>query len=109
MVALRMHTTIPRGVEVYVFGSSLVKHSRPRDLDLLFVYDPDQVPHGRAYEHVRIICAQLELLQKLRTHPTVLSQSEEASERFITSKSCVPLTRWLDAHNFGSAVSGGDR
>ena len=83
-----------------MFGSAL-RSQRPRDLDLLCVYDPKRVVPSAAYGQMRLLVRALSDALNTPVDPTILSDSEAVETDFESQEHCVMLedllcTNWLN-------------
>lgn len=83
-------TDLPRGSIAFVFGSVLWS-SRPRDFDLLIVYNPSICPSDRAYTEHRRFSTGIEQKMGLRVDMTLLTYDEEKHSSFIQRTGAVPV------------------
>jgi hypothetical protein len=82
-------------VGLYLFGSCLYKHF-PNDIDLLWIYDGDQMDTQSALEFVNRRTGPLRLFYSVPIHNTLLSRQEERSVQFLTTSKAVLLASWSD-------------
>ena len=73
---------VPDRIKIYVFGSA-VYHTKPRDVDLLFIYDETQDPPNTAYSKIRPMLFTLAADFETPIHPIILSKSELAESEFM--------------------------
>jgi hypothetical protein len=95
MVGRFTHIDLPDGVEAFVFGSALIDISAAADLDVLIVYDAQQISPSDIYDVVRLLTSKLNRESGIQVHPVVLSTEEEAAHRFRSSVQAIPLAQWL--------------
>jgi predicted nucleotidyltransferase len=86
--------SLPRGSEVFVFGSFL-RHKDPNDVDILIVYDPEICPPKDAHASVAGAVHTLEKGLALPVHLTLLTKTEESTCDFKREVGCVPLEHAL--------------
>lgn len=80
---------------LYLFGSCLYKHF-PNDIDLLWIYNNDQMDTQSALEFVKRRTCYLRLFFSVPIHNTILSQKEERSVQFLAATKAKLLTSWTD-------------
>lgn len=83
-------TGLPSGSIAFVFGSVL-RSSRPKDFDLLIVYNPTICPSDRAYAAHRQFSSGIEQKMGLRVDMTLLTYEEERHSFFIQRTGAIPL------------------
>lgn len=81
---------LPSGTRFYLFGS-VVDGSIGSDIDLLCVYDAEEIPPENAYAKLKPLFDDLHDRFGSPVHPVILTNSEEAQVRFIESEECVPV------------------
>jgi predicted nucleotidyltransferase len=81
---------LPRGTEIYVFGSCLWRKD-PKDVDVLIVYDPDVCQPERAHESVADAINALKKALGRPVHLTLLTRQEEEGCAFKIDTGCVSL------------------
>ena len=80
-------------ISLYAFGSYLTNDT-PNDIDLLWVYDKNIFTAKRALMFVSQKTLHLKSLTYIPIHNTILSESEEASVRFIASSQASYICSW---------------
>jgi predicted nucleotidyltransferase len=85
-----MHTKLPEGSVVYVFGSFL-RMNTASDLDVLVVYDSDVCLPEKAYELHKDFLSDVFLEFGLPVHATLLSVQEERDRDFIQDTGAIPF------------------
>lgn len=86
---------MPNWARVFVFGSAL-HTKRPKDLDLLIVYDSTLCPASHARQNAEHLAATIGQTVGLSPHVVVLSEKEDKNISFIRSEGCVLFEEWLD-------------
>jgi hypothetical protein len=77
------------GGKLFVFGSALT-HERPRDLDLLLVYDANRITAGEACAARSTLRAVLETFSA-PMEICLLSAREAESSKFVEEECCRPV------------------
>lgn len=86
-----MHTKLPEGTSVYVFGSFLNTRF-PNDLDILFLYDPNKCLPQNAYREHRSYIEHLKVCSGLTVDATLLTYDEQRQSDFLSISKAVLAT-----------------
>ena len=110
MVSPSTFTELPEGSKAFVFGSVL-RDARPKDFDLLVVYDQSLCPPNSAYRLHSSFLRSLEQQMGLTVDMTLLTYREEERSGFITRANAWPISKALieiPPREFGPASSDRD-
>ncbi|EGR1911382.1 hypothetical protein VCSRO208_1457 [Vibrio cholerae] len=84
----------PLNTKWYIFGSYLHSDS-PSDIDLLVVYDPQEVHPKDVTKHCKPLFDAIEQAISLKVHSTILTCSEERESEFVERSKALPLEKVL--------------
>jgi hypothetical protein len=73
---------LPDGVEVLLFGSVCYR-AKPKDVDILFIYDATSLRPEAAYARLRPFIDAVTNDVGIRVHSTILSREEAQASRFV--------------------------
>ena len=90
-------TELPKGMDIFVFGSSLWR-KHPKDVDVLVVYDPKICPPENAHSSIAESIRSLAVALGRPVHMTLLTQQEERGCAFKLDTGCVRLEEALGAN-----------
>jgi predicted nucleotidyltransferase len=81
---------IPKSVRFYLFGS-ILEDSIGSDIDLLCVYDAEEINPRDAYTILQPLFEDLHSRFGSPVHPVVLTQTEEQQVCFVETEECIPV------------------
>lgn len=81
---------VPPSCELWLFGSSLTKED-PQDIDLLLVYDDDEIDPRRAYDVCGRVAMAITAKTRLPVDVVVLNAREAEQTAFAQRENAVQL------------------